>query len=158
MEKKFRDYKFIDKMSYVTSKKTEKCIFCNPLDLVLFETDDIIIILNKYPYNPAHLLIAPKKHIEKFEDLADKDLLIIMKTIQKSVKLLEKVYSPVGFNIGLNQGKAAGASIINHLHFHLVPRYENELGFMDITSGTRMIVEKLEDTLKKLKTNVNILK
>ncbi|MFX1451009.1 MAG: HIT family protein, partial [Promethearchaeota archaeon] len=97
----------------MAGKKPEKCIFCHPTDLLLFQTDDIIILLNKYPYNPAHLLIAPRKHVEKFQDLSNQDLLVLMKTIQKSIKLLEKVYSPTGFNVGLNQGKAAGASIIN---------------------------------------------
>lgn len=157
MEKNFRNYIFIDKINYVKGKKPDECIFCNPRELLLYQTDDIIILLNKYPYNPGHLLVAPKEHREKLEDLSDSDLLIIMNTIQKVIKLIEQVYSPKGFNIGLNQGKVAGASIINHLHFHVVPRYENEFGFMDITAGTRIIVEKLEDTLKKLKNNINIL-
>jgi len=158
LEKNFREYKFIDKINYVTGKKPSNCIFCNPTELILFESDQIVILLNKYPYNPAHLLIAPKRHIGNLEDLTDSEISILMNAIKKTMRLIKKVYSPNGFNMGLNQGKVAGASLISHLHFHLVPRYENELGFMDVTAGTRIIVEKLEDTLKKLKNEIDILK
>ncbi|MHA1380008.1 MAG: HIT family protein [Candidatus Helarchaeota archaeon] len=161
MEKNFREYRFIDKINYVKAKKSDNCIFCNPKDskdLIVYQTDKIIILLNKYPYNPAHLLIAPKKHVGKLEELSDSETLHIINIIKKAMKLLQTAYSPTGFNVGLNLGKAAGASIVTHLHFHLVPRYDNELGFMDVIGGTRMIVERLEDTLKKLKENIEILK
>jgi ATP adenylyltransferase len=157
LEKNFREYRYIDKMSYVSGKKSDECIFCNPKELIIYQTEEVVILLNKFPYNPGHLLIAPKTHVAKFEEMVDSDVLKLMKTIQKAIKLLEKVSAPSGVNIGLNQGKTAGASIIEHLHFHVVPRYDNELGFMDVIGGTRMIVENMEDTLKKLKENVKML-
>ncbi|MHA1144857.1 MAG: HIT family protein [Candidatus Helarchaeota archaeon] len=157
MDKNFKDYIFIDKIKYVRAKKSESdgtpCIFCNLKEQILDANEQSYCILNKYPYNPGHLLIIPKRHVENFEDLTDKEHLACFELIKKMLALLRKTYSPHGFNIGLNLGEAAGASI-RHLHIHLVPRYKSELGFMDVLSSTRTIVEPLKDTFVRLKKNL----
>ena len=112
------------------------------------------IVLNLYPYNPAHLMIVTQRHITKFLELTKEELLHITRTIQGIQMLLDDLYNPKGYNIGINQGRDAGGSI-DHLHFHLVPRYGSELGFIDIVGKTRVLPEGLDDVKKKLENNIN---
>ncbi|MHA1797567.1 MAG: HIT family protein [Candidatus Helarchaeota archaeon] len=157
MEKNFKNHIFIDKINYVTKKKSSKCIFCDlelVKDTLLKEFDDFIIILNKYPYNPGHLMIVPKKHVEDIDDLTENEFLILFSLLKLVKKILKEVYNPQAFNIGINLGKAAGGSV-KHLHVHVVPRYSNELNFLEVTSGTRIIVEPLESTINKLRAAFN---
>ena len=153
MDKNFKKYLYIDKIDYVKSKKEGSCIFCHPdsmNDTLINESEDFLIVLNKYPFNPGHLLIIPKSHVEDIDDLSENDLLKLFRLLKLSKKILNKTHAPQGFNIGLNLGEAAGGSI-KHLHVHVVPRYSSELNFLEVTSGTRVIVEKFKDTLQKLK-------
>jgi len=152
MDKNFKEYIFTDKIDYVKKKKSNECIFCKNdrlMDTFIHESDQILVILNKYPYNPGHLMIVPKRHVEDIEDLSDPELLKLFHLIKLSKRVLTTTHSPQGFNIGINLGKAAGGSV-GHLHVHVVPRYKSELNFLEVTSGTRVIVEKLEDTRKKI--------
>ncbi len=119
-------------------------------DTLINDGEIFLIILNKYPYNPGHLMIIPKNHIEDIEDLSDSEFLELFHLLKLSKRVLTTTHGPHGFNIGLNLGKAAGGSV-RHLHIHVVPRYKSELNFLEVTSGTRVIVEKIEDTLKKIK-------
>jgi len=112
------------------------------------------IVLNLYPYNPAHLMIVTQRHITKFLELTKEELLHITRTIQGMQLLLDDLYNPKGYNIGINQGRDAGGSI-DHLHFHLVPRYGSELGFIDILGKTRVLPEGLDNVKKKLENNIN---
>jgi ATP adenylyltransferase len=123
---------------------------------VLFQDEKNMIVLNRFPYNPGHLMLFPKRHIEKLQDLDDEELLSFFKLVKKATALIEKTYKPQGMNLGINQGHAAGASV-THFHLHIVPRYENETGFMEIFSGSRVIHESLDDTLKRLLTERSIL-
>ncbi|MHA1605999.1 MAG: HIT family protein [Candidatus Freyarchaeota archaeon] len=152
-----------EKGEYVRGKRPDvDCIFCAiaredpkvPSKLV-YKNKDFMVLLNIYPYNPGHLMVAPVKHVENLEELNEEEIKGLFVLVQRSIKLLREVYNPHGFNIGINQGKAAGASI-NHLHVHVVPRYLGELGFIDL-SGSRIIVENLEVTLRKLKSKVALL-
>ena len=153
----------LGKLDYVQGKARPKvdCILCAVRDndervtsLKIYEDDLCFIVLNLYPYNPAHLMIVTQRHITKFLELTKEELLHITRTIQGIQMLLDDLYNPKGYNIGINQGRDAGGSI-DHLHFHLVPRYGSELGFIDIVGKTRVLPEGLDDVKKKLENNIN---
>jgi ATP adenylyltransferase len=124
---------------------------------MVFEDEENMIVLNRFPYNPGHLLIFPKKHVEKLSELDDESLISFFKLVKRSSALIEKTYTPDGINLGINQGRASGASVA-HLHAHVVPRYANETGFMEVLAGTRVIHETLDGTLKRLLANLDLLK
>ncbi|MFW9896303.1 MAG: HIT domain-containing protein [Candidatus Thorarchaeota archaeon] len=122
--------------------------------LKIYEDDITFIILNLYPYNPAHLMIVTQKHLTKFLELTKKEIIHISRAIQGIQMLLDDLYSPKGYNIGINQGRDAGGSI-EHLHFHIIPRYGSELGFIDIIGKTRVLPEGLNAVKKKLEENIH---
>ncbi len=139
------------------------CILCsiaggdpNVQQKVVYRNNENMVVLNIYPYNPGHLLIFPIRHIEDFEGLSEEEIFSLFTLSQKSVKLLKEVYHPQGFNIGVNQGESAGASI-KHFHIQVVPRYNSEIGFMETINGTRVVVETLDETLRKLRSKASIL-
>ena len=146
------------KMQYVRGERPAvKCIFCairdkaeNVVNLTIYETDTFIISVNLYPYNPGHLIIFPRKHLEHYEELSADDALELHQLTVQSLQILKEVYTPQGFNMGFNEGRVAGASI-EHLHFHLVPRYANEIGFLDIINNDRIIVEDPRQSVTKIK-------
>jgi len=151
------------KLDYVKQKKDpHQCILCaisqktsGVIAWEVFRDDLIMVLLNRFPYNPGHLLIAPLEHHEKFEELPVKLATHLTLMLQQVIKLLNTTHSPMGFNIGLNLGDIAGGSI-NHLYWHVVPRYPGDLNFMEILK-TRVLVETLEQTLTKLRTHTNII-
>lgn len=146
------------KMDYVRGKRPKvNCIFCaikakNPQvkTLVIFESKFFFVSLNLHPYNPGHLIIFPKRHIKDIRELNLKEEKEIQKLTKVSLKILESIYFPSGFNIGYNLGTGGGASI-QHLHLHIVPRYRNEVGFMEVISDTKIIVEFPKTSKEKLK-------
>ena len=148
----------LGKLDYVQGKARPNvdCILCAVRDndervksLKIYEDDLCFIVLNLYPYNPAHLMVVTKRHITKFIELAKEELIHITRAIQGIQFLLDDLYNPKGYNIGTNQGRDAGGSI-EHLHFHIVPRYSSELGFIDIIGETRVLPEGLDDLKQKL--------
>ncbi|WXG40986.1 MAG: HIT domain-containing protein [Candidatus Freyarchaeum deiterrae] len=166
MIKKFRSYISVpSKANYARGKERPNvtCILCSVAagdpkvkQKIVYRNNENMVALNIYPYNPGHLLIFPIKHVEKFEKLSEESLYSLFLLTQKSVRLLEEVYHPQGFNIGVNQGETAGASI-KHFHIQVVPRYNSEIGFMETINSTRIIVETLDETLLKLKSKASIL-
>jgi len=145
------------RMEYILNGKENGCIFCNRQNqggdaekLVLYRGEHTIIMLNKYPYNNGHLMVAPKRHVALLEDLQPQEANELMAAMQRSVVLLRQVFSPQGFNIGANLGKVAGAGVADHLHFHIVPRWEGDTNYMPIIADTRVIPEQLADTYKRL--------
>jgi ATP adenylyltransferase len=141
----------------ISSKKKLGCFICDIVkdikdeeNLVLKRGKYSIIIMNRYPYNTAHLMISPIRHIKNLYDLKKEELEEILEFLCLSQKIIEKVYSPDGFNIGVNIGKAAGAGE-EHLHFHIVPRWFGDTNFMTIFGETRVIPDKLDEIYKKLK-------
>ncbi len=118
---------------------------------ILYKGEYSFIIMNLYPYNSGHLLIAPYEHIET-PVKADKKIMDEINSLMiKTLKILEKVYSPQGFNIGMNLGRAAGAGVPGHFHLHIVPRWEGDSNFMPIFSDTKVMFEGVEKSYKKLK-------
>lgn len=146
------------KMEYVQGKRPQvECILCaiinhdqRVVDSSVFSSQLMTVSLNLYPYNPGHLMIFPNRHIEHFEDLSKDEVIEMHRLTILSMQVLQKLYQPQGFNIGYNLGERSGASI-KHLHRHIVPRYNNELGFIDILSGSKILVEDPKDTLERLR-------
>lgn len=153
----------LGKLDYVQGKARPDvdCILCSVRDndervvsLKIYQDTLIFISLNLYPYNPGHLMIVPNRHVLHFLDLTKEELIHLSRTIQGVQLLLDELYNPKGYNIGINQGREAGASI-EHLHIHLVPRFGSELGFIDIVGKTRVLPEGLESVKQKLQKNIN---
>ena len=110
-----------------------------------------IVILNRYPYNNGHILVAPLVHKGRLDQLADDEHLELMQTVTKLVGLVERTMNAEGFNVGLNLGKIAGAGLPGHLHWHIVPRWSGDTNFMPVFAGARVIPQSL-DTLWELLT------
>lgn len=145
--------------------KPENCVFCeagknwkDPQRLVLFKSPRLMILLNKYPYNSGHLLLAPCRHLAEYDKLSDKDLWKLHILIKYSIKILKKVYTPQGFNMGVNLGNVAGAGIPGHLHYHLVPRWGGDTNFFPLIAETKLVVETGEQSYNKLKPHFDKLK
>jgi ATP adenylyltransferase len=145
------------RVSYIENGKEDGCIFCNwqhegddRVHLVLHRGERTVIMLNKYPYNNGHLMVAPRRHVGYIEDLKPEEISDLMAAIQRCCVLLKKALSPHGFNIGANLGKVAGAGVEDHLHFHIVPRWEGDTNYMPVLADTRVIPEHLAETYKRL--------
>lgn len=108
-------------------------------------------VLNRYPYNGGHLLIVPYKQVEDFNGLNDEEMLELMKLTRRCQNVLTEVMKPNGFNIGVNLGRVAGAGIAEHLHIHIVPRWNGDTNFMPVIGNTTVLPEALEDLAAKLR-------
>jgi ATP adenylyltransferase len=107
-------------------------------------------MLNRYPYNNGHMMIAPFRHTADLNELSDAEMLDLFATLRLSRNVLEKTASPQGFNIGINLGKAAGAGVDEHLHIHIVPRWNGDTNFMSVIGDNRVMPENLRSTYEKL--------
>ena len=146
------------RMEYVRMEKPAGCILCekpkednDALNYILYRGEKNCIIMNCYPYNPGHLMVAPYRHIANLEELTDEELHEHFQIVGRGIKLLRFVFDPGGFNIGINMGKVAGAGIDGHIHTHIVPRWQGDTNFMTVMSDVRVIPEALAETYKKLK-------
>lgn len=138
-------------------KKTEYCIFEPPgqntskkEELLLYRDQLSVILLNRFPYANGHLLIAPRRHISCITQMDGKENGSIMDLIQQSTRILQRHLNPDGFNIGCNLGEPAGAGIADHLHFHIVPRWQGDHNFMTVLSEIRTIPEHIFKTFDRL--------
>ena len=107
-------------------------------------------MMNKYPYNNGHLLVAPVRHVSDLDPLTDRELSSLLGMVRRSVAILRQVINPEGFNVGLNLGKVAGAGVADHLHFHIVPRWNGDTNFMAVVGDLRVIPEHLDQTYERL--------
>lgn len=146
------------RMEYILNEidKHDTCIFCDFPKLnedekymIVYRSTKSYVILNKYPYNNGHLLVVPYQHTGDILNLDDETLLDIQQTIRKTVQVMKNILSPHGFNIGLNMGRTAGAGIDEHIHYHIVPRWDGDTNFMPVISGTKVVSESLEASRKK---------
>ena len=145
------------RITYIIAEKEEGCPLCvkdkkdSDRERLILERGDLsYVIMNKYPYINGHLMVAPYRHTGDFLDLKEEESKEIMDLIQLSVKILKEIMCPDGLNIGMNIGKVSGAGIKDHLHFHIVPRYNGDTNFLTVLSGIRVINEYLFDTYDKL--------
>ena len=107
-------------------------------------------MLNIYPYNNGHIMVAPLKHVKELSRLTDPEILDLFKTVEKMRSLLQKTLQPQGYNIGINISRAAGAGIPGHLHVHIVPRWQGDTNFMPIVAKTKVISQSIEELYKQL--------
>ena len=135
--------------------QTQDCVFCtsakNPMSvktLCVYKTKHTQIILNKFPYNSGHLLVVPIEHRGQIFDLSDKVYMDLHLTLKIAMEAIQEVYQPSGFNIGMNHGATGGAGIPNHLHYHIVPRWNGDLNFFPLIAETKLVVENVEQTYK----------
>jgi ATP adenylyltransferase len=137
-----------------------ECFICHNIknpqqdeeNFVLWRTNSSLVMLNKFPYNNGHLLLAPLRHIEGLEELNDGELLQLTKLVVVCQKVLTAVVKPHGFNVGMNFGRCAGAGLPGHLHIHIVPRWDGDTNFMDICANTDVISQGMKDLYEQLKT------
>ena len=114
-------------------------------NFVVLREAHTIVVLNRFPYNSGHLLVAPSLHRETLAELSSRDLLEPIETIRKMTVVLDRIFRPQGYNIGLNQGKSAGAGLPGHLHWHIVPRWDGDTNFMPILADTKVLIESLHE-------------
>lgn len=141
-----------------SKKKSGKSIFT----LALEENDDdkhyilwrgkyCFVIMNLYPYNSGHLMIVPYRQTARLDDLTERELSEMMKTVRRAVRALDAEVHPEGFNIGANLGRASGAGVNDHIHFHVVPRWNGDTNFMPVLTDTKVISEDMKSTMLKLR-------
>lgn len=148
------------RLSYVSACKAEAgCIFCpgQPDEsdrdrLILHRSQYSLIMLNRYPYSGGHLMVAPLRHISDLGALTDEETLDIMREVSRGQYVLERVARPDGFNIGINVGRAAGAGVEDHLHIHIVPRWNGDSNFMTVIGDIRVIPDGLMDAYDRFKS------
>lgn len=145
------------RMEYILGKREPYCIFCmegngrsDEERLILLRGRLVMVMMNKFPYNNGHLLIAPWRHSASLEELSQEEMTHIMHWMNISTNILKQTMHPDGFNVGLNLGCAAGAGVEDHLHFHVVPRWQGDTNFLTVFADIRSIPEHLKRTYKKL--------
>jgi ATP adenylyltransferase len=147
------------RLAYVTdsSKAPTACIFCDALArddesaLIVHRSDSAFIILNKFPYNNGHLMIVPNRHVGRLSELERGEALAVMSLAQDAERALTAAYQPHGFNLGMNLGRPAGAGVLDHLHLHLVPRWNGDTSFMTVFGDTRVLPEELPETARRVR-------
>ena len=145
------------RMEFIKGPKSSECIFCvkpkenqDQKNHILHRSRHAMVMMNLYPYNHAHLLISPYEHVSGIDLLPEGSLLGMMKAVQLSISVLNEAFHPDGFNIGINMGKAAGAGIEEHVHIHIVPRWNGDTNFMPLLAEVRVMPEHLMTTYDRL--------
>lgn len=146
------------RMKYIEqADETPGCIFCEkPAEhkdagnLILYRGKTAFFMLNAFPYNTGHLMVAPFKHTADMEGLDDEELLEISHLVRYTIRLLRAAMQPDGFNLGVNLGRTAGAGVADHIHWHVVPRWNGDTNFMPVVADTKVLPESLEATYDKL--------
>jgi ATP adenylyltransferase len=141
------------------SNQKSECFICHNLknpqedeqNFVLWRTNLSIVVLNQYPYNNGHLLIAPARHVGELGQLNNDEMVELVKLIRETQKVLSLVLKPHGFNVGMNFGRCAGAGLPEHLHIHVVPRWDGDTSFINICSDTKIVSQSMVELLSQLK-------
>lgn len=151
------DHIYSDRNEYFHRDKNGPCAFCeaeakpdNFDNLIVHRGKYNFVILNLYPYTSGHIMVVPYMHTNRLEQLSEEQLSEMMILIQKSLKVLIRLYCPQGFNVGLNLGDAGGAGIKDHLHWHIIPRWVGDANFITVIGKTRVLPESLEESYDKI--------
>ncbi|MEW6663891.1 MAG: HIT domain-containing protein [Thermodesulfobacteriota bacterium] len=147
------------RMGYILSnQKDQDCIFCPGEDrnldeerLILHVGKRTLVMMNRFPYNNGHLLVAPVKHVSGLDQLDEEGALDLLLTVRRSIEVLKEAMGPEGFNVGLNLGHVAGAGVEEHIHFHIVPRWKGDTNYMTVLDEVRVIPEHIQETYRKLR-------
>jgi ATP adenylyltransferase len=136
----------------------EQCIFCakpaqddDEANLIVHRGERSFVILNLFPYTNGHLMVAPYAHLGRLQELGTETLAEMMALAQRSMDRLEQVYDPHGYNVGLNQGRVAGAGVEHHIHMHVVPRWGGDTNFMPVIADTKVMPQSIEQSYEALK-------
>ena len=145
------------RIEYVESERPEGCILCDKpaqdndvANYILHRGEHNFIMLNGYPYNPGHLMIAPYRHVDTLEALGDEELLEHTRMVNKGLQALRQAFNPQGFNVGVNIGRVAGAGIDDHVHTHIVPRWNGDTSFITVMGDTKVLPQALADSYRRL--------
>ncbi len=143
-------------MAYVGGPPSEGCVFCQAVEDpdsfgVLTRGVQGFVMLNAYPYNSGHLLVVPYSHVPSIVNLGTEELCGLMQLVQASMEAMERCLRPQGFNLGANIGSVAGAGIAEHVHLHVVPRWQGDTNFMSVVADTRVVPEALQACAERLK-------
>ena len=150
------------RLNYIEGEKEKGCLFCRVWEeadrdrenLVLWRGGGMLIMLNRYPYNSGHLMVAPHRHAARLEDLTVEERAGLMEATSRAEQALFAAYRPEGMNIGLNIGACAGAGVVGHVHMHLVPRWTGDTSAMAVIGETKVLPETLEGTFNRLTAEV----
>jgi ATP adenylyltransferase len=148
------------RMEYITEEPRPGCLFCRAIEhpdgpgaeLVVWRPQGAIVMLNKFPYNPGHAMVAPIAHIGDLVDLDEAQSADLMRTLRRTIAVMRAELKPDGFNVGANLGRVAGAGIPDHVHLHVVPRWNGDTNFMPVIAEVKVVNEHLLRTAAKLKT------
>jgi ATP adenylyltransferase len=147
-------------MQYIRGEKRNDCVFCaelglpdGPENLIVYRGPLTFVILNRFPYTCGHLMVVPYVHQASLEDLDVNTRSEIMENAVHAIEVLKREYKPQGFNLGFNIGEVAGAGVLDHVHFHVVPRWGGDTNFMTAVGDTRVLPELLEETFLRIKNN-----
>lgn len=145
------------RMDYILGDRPKGCIFCpegngesDEERLLLYRGDRSMVVMNRFPYNNGHLLVAPWKHTSSLDGLKDEELFDLVRTVRWSMTVLRETMSPDAFNVGLNLGTVAGAGVETHVHFHIVPRWNGDTSFMTVLADVRVVPEHIRQTYERL--------
>ncbi len=146
------------RMAYIEGPKPDQgCIFCAALQgdprerLLLGATAGSLVMLNRFPYQNGHLMVAPRRHAASLADLPDAEHAELATTLRRALATLEDALHPQGFNLGMNVGTCAGAGVADHLHWHIVPRWSGDTNFMPVVADTKVMPQHLLDTYDRLR-------
>lgn len=151
------------RIDFIRSEKDGHCFLCKnqtPSDeenekIIVKRGQTVFVIMNRYPYNAGHVMVAPYRHIGDISELTEAERLELMDCAIESQEVLKKLMNPDGFNAGFNLGLAAGAGLEDHIHFHVVPRWMGDTNFMPVLGGTRCVPEALENTAELIRNAWN---
>jgi len=144
------------RMEFIEAKTPEGCIFClfpaeqgeeaDRRNLIVHRSPRAFTILNRFPYNNGHVLVVPRAHVARLEDLEPADFAELQEELRRAVGVIRAAYRPEGMNVGMNLGKVAGAGIADHLHWHVVPRWGGDTNFMPVLADTKVMIEHLDSS------------
>lgn len=150
------------RMQSIDAPRPEGCIFCafpaetgvaaDRKNLIVHRAPRSFTILNRYPYNSGHVMVVPRAHVARLDDLPAEEFADLQGELRLVLSVLRKVYRPDGLNVGMNLGVVAGAGIADHLHWHLVPRWNGDTSFMPVLSDTKVMVEHLEASFERIRS------
>jgi len=148
------------RMEFIAAEKPKGCIFCDfpaapeaedRRNLIVRRGEHAFVILNRFPYNSGHLMVVPRRHGAELGALPAAEYAGLMEEVRRAAAVLQGAYRPEGINVGMNLGRAAGAGIVDHLHWHLVPRWVGDNNFMPVLGDIRVMVDHLDATWEKVR-------
>ncbi len=147
------------RMEYIKiANKPKGCILCDKPNeskddenLILYRGKKNFVIMNLFPYNPGHLMVAPYRHLANIDDFTDEELHEHFEIVRRFVTISRETFNPGGFNMGINVGKIAGAGVEGHMHTHIVPRWQGDTNFMPVIGDMRVVSEGIKETYQRLK-------